>query len=68
MTSMIANLDISQAHERREEIRHEVAVNRLESTLRANRGARPRRLVRDLGWELARYGGSLAKRLRLSER
>ncbi len=64
---MIANFDYSQMHEHRAEIRREVAANRLERKLRVNRRGQSR-LVRDLGWELARYGGSLAKRLRFSER
>jgi hypothetical protein len=40
--------------QRRKEIRHELAVARLEKLGRANRETRPY-VVRDLSWELARY-------------
>ncbi len=49
--------------QRHEEIRHEVAVNRLARMARANRGRKPR-LARDPRWELARFGELLGKRLR----
>jgi hypothetical protein len=39
--------------QRSEEIRHEVAANRLERDLRAKEETRPY-VVRDLSWELAR--------------
>jgi hypothetical protein len=39
--------------QRSEEILHEVATNRLERNLRANRETRPY-VVRDLSWEFAR--------------
>jgi hypothetical protein len=47
-----AEYEIGRQH--REEIRHEVAVARLEKLARANRETRPY-VVRDLSWELARY-------------
>jgi hypothetical protein len=50
-------------HQCPEEIRHEVAVARLEKMARANRRGEFR-LIRDLKWELARYAGLLGKRLR----
>ena len=40
--------------QRREDIRQEVAVGRLEKLARANREISPY-VVRDLSWELARY-------------
>ena len=47
-----AEYEIGRQH--REEMRHEVAVARLEKLARANRETRPY-LVRDLSWILARY-------------
>ena len=49
--------------QRPEEIRHEVAVARLEKRARANQGIESL-LIRDLKWEFARYAGLLGKRLR----
>ncbi len=49
--------------QRPEEIRHEVAVARLERKLRANREGGSH-LARDLKWKLARYAGLLGRRLR----
>jgi hypothetical protein len=46
--------------QRPEEIRHEVAVARLEKMARANQGIESG-LIRDLKWELARYAGLLGK-------
>ena len=54
MTRMIANTDIPQTHERREEIRRRAAMERPETMVRANREPRPY-VVRDLSWELASY-------------
>ena len=51
---------IKQHHE---EIRREVAANRLARELRANRG-KGSGLLGDLNWELSRYAGLLKKRLR----
>lgn len=61
----LAEYEIGRQH--REEIRHGVAANRLERKLRAHRGGQSRR-VWNLGWELSRYAGLLAKRLRFTER
>ena len=52
--------------QRPQEIRQEVAAYRLEKAARANRG-RESTLVRDLGWELARYLGLVGKRLGTSK-
>jgi hypothetical protein len=57
----LAEYEISRQH--REEIRHEVAANRLGRKLRANRKGRAR-MVRDL----SRYAGLLARRLRSTQR
>lgn len=61
----LAEYEISRQH--REEIRHEVAANRLGRKLRANRKGRSR-MVRDLGRDLSRYVGLLARRLRSTQR
>jgi hypothetical protein len=56
-------IDQEASRQYREEIRNEVAINRLAKMARANR-VRKSRLIRDLRWELARYGERLGKRLR----
>ena len=48
-------IDQEASRQYREEIRNEVAINRLAKMARANR-VRKSRLIRDLRWELARYG------------
>ena len=48
--------------QRPEEIRHEVAVARLDKMARANQGIEFG-LIRDLKWEFARYAGLLGKLL-----
>lgn len=56
-----AEYEIGRQH--REEIRWEVAANRMETKLRASGGPEPG-LLRHLGWELARYAGVFGKHLR----
>jgi len=51
---MYASIDRELSRQHREEIRQEVAANRLAGMARANRERRPY-VVRDLSWELARY-------------
>ena len=53
--------EISRQH--REEIMHAAAMARLAKEARANSDASSR-LLRNLRWELARYAGLFAKRLR----
>jgi hypothetical protein len=48
----LSEYEVSRQH--REEIRQEVAANRLAGVARAKRETRPY-VVRDLSWELARY-------------
>ena len=64
MHSSVNMMVIQQHHA---EIRREAAANRLARELRDSRRGQSR-LVRDLAWELARYGGVFLKRLRLSDR
>jgi hypothetical protein len=51
---MYVSIDRELSRHRCEEIRREVAANRLAGVARANRERRPY-VVRDLSWELARY-------------
>ena len=51
---MHVSIDRELSRHHREEIRREVAANRLAGVARANRERRPY-VVRDLSWELARY-------------
>lgn len=63
---MIGELNLSLVNEHQAEIRQQVAANRLARELRANSGSKSR-LMRDLGWELSRYAGLIAKRLRFAK-
>jgi hypothetical protein len=60
---MYVLVDHEILRQRRQEMQREVASNRLWGTARANQERRPH-LVLALGWELARYGELLGKRLR----
>lgn len=60
---MIGELNLSLVNEHQAEIRRQVAANRLANELRASRRGSSS-LMRDIGWELSRYAGLLAKRLR----
>ncbi|MGH3144984.1 MAG: hypothetical protein ACRDTR_04190 [Rubrobacter sp.] len=60
----MADYEVWRQHH--EELRREIATNRLGRKLRADRGGESR-LVRNPKWELARYAGLLAKRLRSTE-
>ena len=60
---MHAQADIMVIKQHHEEIRREVAANRLARELRTNRG-KGSGLLGDLNWELSRYAGLLKKRLR----
>lgn len=61
----LAEYEISRQHH--EEMRREVAANRLERKLRAKRGG-PSRRMRAPKWELSRYAGLLAGHLRSTHR
>jgi len=62
---MYASAEIHLWRQRSAEIRHEVAANRLQRKLRADRKCGSR-LAQDPKWEIARYVGLLVKRLRTS--
>jgi len=59
---MYVSISQELMRQHREEILHEVRAAREAGTARSNHKGMSR-LVRDLGWELARYAGLLSKRL-----